>query len=565
MATSGAKLRRFHDEQRAWWEREVRDRDDAGRPPGSAGRGRPTASSGPSTSTCVSGCVLMTVQAQLTKLAYSVERPDLVLRLLAGLGGVAETDGGRRPLAGEPGQLTVAEFVRRHGYHGPERGQPHQPLVAGGCRARRAAGGRPRRRAPTPSDRERGRRPPAPPARQAIAELRRRSCRRGKRPEARVVLQGRGARRAGQRARQGQLPHGHRRRSGGDPGPRRRLRRRRAARRRRRRLLLHHRGAAGRPPRQRPRGRRPPAPPARRAPGQGAPDHLHRDARTGRGVGRIGRAGDGDDEVRGSSGAAGVVQGRARVVLDPATAEPLDDGEMLVCRFTDPSWTPLFLLASALVIDIGASASHGAIVARELGIPCVIGTGDGTRRIATGDLLAVDGSTGVGDDQRAGRGAPREPSDDAPRPRRAVPRAGVPRRPLAGEPVLHPLGHRRRGTGSWSTSSASRPSAGRRPRPSCRSAGRLGSATLRRPFLPDAGVAEVTMTPVEPWREWRLQVDFDGTVGRGPLGFVFTEPGGADEGVGRPAPSAATSPPPTSARACATWSRPSTPTRRARR
>ena len=107
------------------------------------------------------------------------------------------------------------------------------------------------------------------------------------------------------------------------------------------------------------------------------------------------RAGDGDDEVRGLSGAAGVVQGRARVVLDPAAAEPLDDGEVLVCRFTDPSWTPLFLLASALVIDIGASASHGAIVARELGIPCVIGTGDGTRRIATGDLLSVDGSTGV--------------------------------------------------------------------------------------------------------------------------------------------------------------------------
>ena len=104
---------------------------------------------------------------------------------------------------------------------------------------------------------------------------------------------------------------------------------------------------------------------------------------------------DGGDEVRGLSGAAGVVKGRARVVLDPAAALPLDDGEVLVCRFTDPSWTPLFLLASALVIDIGASASHGAIVARELGIPCVIGTGDGTRRIATGDLLTVDGSTGV--------------------------------------------------------------------------------------------------------------------------------------------------------------------------
>jgi hypothetical protein len=56
--------------------------------------------------------------------------------------------------------------------------------------------------------------------------------------------------------------------------------------------------------------------------------------------------------------------------------------------------------------------------------------------------------------------------------------------------------------------------------------GTLGSATLRRPFQADAGVAEVAMTPVEPWREWRLQVGFDGAAGRGPLGFVFTEPSG---------------------------------------
>ncbi|MGH9286601.1 MAG: PEP-utilizing enzyme, partial [Acidimicrobiales bacterium] len=69
-------------------------------------------------------------------------------------------------------------------------------------------------------------------------------------------------------------------------------------------------------------------------------------------------------------------------------------GEILVCRFTDPSWAPLFTLAEALVIDIGAAASHGAIVARELGVPCVIGTGDGTRRIRTGDRLHVDGSGG---------------------------------------------------------------------------------------------------------------------------------------------------------------------------
>jgi pyruvate,water dikinase len=98
--------------------------------------------------------------------------------------------------------------------------------------------------------------------------------------------------------------------------------------------------------------------------------------------------------ITGVAGAPGAVEGRARVVVDPFAAEPLEPGEILVCRFTDPSWAPMFALAEALVIDIGAAASHGAIVARELGVPCVIGTGDGTRRILTGDRLRVDGSAG---------------------------------------------------------------------------------------------------------------------------------------------------------------------------
>lgn len=102
-----------------------------------------------------------------------------------------------------------------------------------------------------------------------------------------------------------------------------------------------------------------------------------------------------DDVVRGAAGSRGTVEGIARVVSDPQFAEPLEPGEILVCRFTDPSWTPLLLLAAAVIIDIGGPASHGAIVARELGIPCVIGTGDGTLRISTGDLLHVDGSSGT--------------------------------------------------------------------------------------------------------------------------------------------------------------------------
>jgi pyruvate,water dikinase len=100
------------------------------------------------------------------------------------------------------------------------------------------------------------------------------------------------------------------------------------------------------------------------------------------------------DVIVGVAGAPGTVEGRARVVIDAAAAAPLEPGDVLVCRFTDPSWAPLFSLADALVIDIGASASHGAIVARELGVPCVIGTTDGTRRIRDGDRLRVDGTAG---------------------------------------------------------------------------------------------------------------------------------------------------------------------------
>jgi len=100
------------------------------------------------------------------------------------------------------------------------------------------------------------------------------------------------------------------------------------------------------------------------------------------------------DELTGLAVSPGVVEGRARVVLDAASSE-LEPGEVLVCETTDPSWASLFLVASALVIDIGGALSHGAIVARELGVPCVINTRAGTRRLRTGDLLQVDGDRGV--------------------------------------------------------------------------------------------------------------------------------------------------------------------------
>jgi phosphohistidine swiveling domain-containing protein len=101
------------------------------------------------------------------------------------------------------------------------------------------------------------------------------------------------------------------------------------------------------------------------------------------------------DLVVGSPGSGGTAEGRVLVVDDPGDSDDLEPGDVLVCRFTDPSWAALFPLAAAVVIDIGGPASHGAMVARELGIPCVIGTGDGSRALQTGDVVRVDGTAGT--------------------------------------------------------------------------------------------------------------------------------------------------------------------------
>jgi phosphoenolpyruvate synthase/pyruvate phosphate dikinase len=83
------------------------------------------------------------------------------------------------------------------------------------------------------------------------------------------------------------------------------------------------------------------------------------------------------------------------VVLDPDADFDLNPGDVLICRATDPSWTSLMTLAAAIVIDNGGTTSHGAIVAREMGIPCVIGTGNGTVLIRDGDRIVVDGDRGT--------------------------------------------------------------------------------------------------------------------------------------------------------------------------
>ena len=98
--------------------------------------------------------------------------------------------------------------------------------------------------------------------------------------------------------------------------------------------------------------------------------------------------------IAGLAVSPGVVEGRARVVLDPLD-DPLEPGEILVCETTDPSWTSMFLVAAGLVIDVGGPLSHGAILARELGVPCVINSRIGTAVLRTGDLLRVDGDAGA--------------------------------------------------------------------------------------------------------------------------------------------------------------------------
>ncbi len=98
--------------------------------------------------------------------------------------------------------------------------------------------------------------------------------------------------------------------------------------------------------------------------------------------------------VAGTPGSPGVAEGPVRVVRDPAAFGSLLPGEVLVAPYTNPSWTPLFTRAAAVVVDTGAAMSHAAIVAREYGVPAVMGTGDGTRRLSDGQWVRVDGSRG---------------------------------------------------------------------------------------------------------------------------------------------------------------------------
>jgi phosphohistidine swiveling domain-containing protein len=107
----------------------------------------------------------------------------------------------------------------------------------------------------------------------------------------------------------------------------------------------------------------------------------------------IPEAGDRVSAVEGIGVSAGVREGIARVVTDPSFAE-VEPDEILVAPTTDPSWASIMFISSALVVDMGGPISHAAVVARELGMPCVVNTRTGTRDIRTGDRLRVDGTSG---------------------------------------------------------------------------------------------------------------------------------------------------------------------------
>ena len=83
------------------------------------------------------------------------------------------------------------------------------------------------------------------------------------------------------------------------------------------------------------------------------------------------------------------------MILDSNDPTALEPGDILVAPITDPSWTPLFVPASAVVVDVGAALSHAIIVSRELGIPCVISATGATRSIPDGAMIRVDGDTGI--------------------------------------------------------------------------------------------------------------------------------------------------------------------------
>ena len=97
--------------------------------------------------------------------------------------------------------------------------------------------------------------------------------------------------------------------------------------------------------------------------------------------------------IAGLAVSSGVAEGRARVILNMDEAD-LEDGDILVTAFTDPSWTPLFLSIKGLIAEVGGLMTHGAVIAREYGLPAVVGVENATRLIKDGQRIRVNGTEG---------------------------------------------------------------------------------------------------------------------------------------------------------------------------
>lgn len=107
----------------------------------------------------------------------------------------------------------------------------------------------------------------------------------------------------------------------------------------------------------------------------------------------VGAKSDNGDVITGSPVSPGVAEGRVHIVLDPRGTQ-LSPGEIMVCPGTDPAWTPLFLAAGGLITEVGGMMTHGSVVAREYGIPAVVGVHQATSRLKDGQRIRMDGSTG---------------------------------------------------------------------------------------------------------------------------------------------------------------------------